>query len=357
MPYRARPFHTPLIAIMAAAGLAAGATQAQTGGLHLKPSWYMVPHVSAFDPDDKFGVGGHGAGGGLRFGKPISNDWDVQLVVNHARQSSGGNKIQETLLGVEGLFLLSRGEFQPFLALGVGAVHDDRTRNGVNTDGTSPYVSAGAGARWMFTDTFGLQLDYRRVQGFQRSSTWGFNRAGSNYYNLGLVWNFGVPTPPAPKIVQAPPPPKVVAPPPPPPKIEAAPPPPPVVKPKPIETMTLDAKRLFELNSARIVPPVPELDKFAEALNANPQVANVVITGHTDQLGTATYNQGLSQRRAEAVKAYLVGKGVAANRLSARGVGSTQLVVNCKEKTRAAMIQCGEPNRRVVVEPITVTKR
>lgn len=349
-----------LLKLTLAAGLLTGAAPAlaQSGALHLMPSWYLTPQISAFDPDDEFRVNRHGWGGGLRVGKPITNDWDIQLLMSHARaRESGGNRLTESLLGAEALFFISRGEFQPFLSLGLGYARDQhKLATGVNTSAYSPYASVGAGARWMFNDTVGLHIGYRRVEEFlSKKQRFGFSQAGNNYWDVGLVWNFGLPQPPAPKIVQAPPPPPVVkaAPPPPPaPKVEAAPPPPP-----PPQTITLDAQRLFELNSARIVPPVPELDNFATALNGNPQIASVVITGHTDQLGTPSYNQALSQRRGEAVKAYLVGKGVAASRLTARGVASTQLVVVCKEKTRAAMITCGQPNRRVVVEPITVPKR
>lgn len=351
-----RCLNKTLSALAVAAGLLAVTASAQAQLRELKPSWYLSPHATAFDPDDSYKVDGNGYGGGLRIGKPIANDWDIQLDASHARRSKDSTKVQQSLLGVEALFLFSRSELQPFVSFGVGAEYDQRTLAGVRTKGTSPFASVGIGARWMFSDQFGMQLDYRRVEGFMRDSDkWGFDRSGNNYYNLGLIWNFGVepPRPAAPKVVAAAP---VVAPPPPPaaPKVVAPPPPPP---PAPPQTMTLDSTRLFELNSARIVPPVPELDAFAGALQSNPQIANVMITGHTDQLGSAAYNQKLSQQRAEAVKAYLVGKGIAASRLTAQGMGSTKLVTVCKEKTRAAMIKCGEPNRRVVVDPITVVKR
>lgn len=341
-------------ALMLAAGLLASVAPAHAQYDGLKPSWYLSPHVSALNADDSFGVSGGGLGGGLRIGKPVARDWDVQLDLSHARQSSSGSKYQQTLLGAEAVFLFSRSEFQPFVSFGLGAERDARTLGGTRTTGTSPFISAGLGVRWMFNKEFGMQLDYRRVQGFLRDEDkWGFDNAGNNYYNFGLLWNFGIeqPRPAAPKVVAAPPPPPV-KPAPPPPKVEAAPPPPP----KP-QTITLDATRLFELNSARLVQPVPQLDAFITALQDNPQVTSVNITGHTDQLGTPSYNQGLSQKRAESVKAYMVSKGIAASRLTARGVGSTQLVTVCKEKTRAAMIKCGEPNRRVVIEPITVPKR
>lgn len=89
-------------------------------------------------------------------------------------------------------------------------------------------------------------------------------------------------------------------------------------------------------------------------MNNNPQIGNVAISGHTDQLGSDDFNRGLSQRRADAVKTYLVKKGVDAGRLTAQGMGSGKLVTDCKETTRAAMIKCGTPNHRVEIEPITV---
>lgn len=352
-----------LIKIMAGAGLLAGIShaQAQYGGL--KPSWYLVPQVSAFDPDNSYGVRGTGAGGGLLIGAPISDSFDLQLVGEASRRGETGRKIQQGLLGLEGLYLFSRGEIQPFLSLGVGAERDKRTLPApgpASTSSTSPYASVGFGARWMLSNNFGLQADYRRVEGFLRkSSPWGFHQSGNNYVNLGLVWAYGAePSRPAPRLVAAPPPvvtppPPVVVTPPPPPKVIAPPPPPPA----PVQRVTLDGNKLFELNSARLVMPVAELDNYAVAMTANTDLPSVTITGHTDQLGRDAYNNRLSQDRADSVKAYLVSKGVAANRLTARGMGSTKLVTVCKEKTRAAMITCGAPNRRVELEPITVVKR
>jgi OOP family OmpA-OmpF porin len=83
----------------------------------------------------------------------------------------------------------------------------------------------------------------------------------------------------------------------------------------------------------------------------------VVITGYTDRLGSDKYNQKLSERRATAVKDYLVGKGVAANRLKAEGKGKANPVVQCNNKKRADLIACLEPNRRVEVEQITIERR
>jgi len=63
------------------------------------------------------------------------------------------------------------------------------------------------------------------------------------------------------------------------------------------------------------------LDDVAALLVANPKVGPIVVEGHTDDRGSAELNRALSQARAEAVKAYLVGKGVGASRLEAKGFG------------------------------------
>ena len=72
----------------------------------------------------------------------------------------------------------------------------------------------------------------------------------------------------------------------------------------------------------------------------------IIAIGHTDSIGSDAYNQALSVRRAEAVKAYLVTKGVAANRITASGKGKSQPVAD--NRTAAGR----EKNRRVDVEII-----
>lgn len=69
------------------------------------------------------------------------------------------------------------------------------------------------------------------------------------------------------------------------------------------------------------------LDNVAEELNAYPDIA-VELSGHTDALGSDQYNQQLSDRRAASVKRYLVGKGVAATRMSTVGYGESHPVAD-----------------------------
>ena len=124
-----------------------------------------------------------------------------------------------------------------------------------------------------------------------------------------------------------------------------------------IERITLSAKELFDFDSAKLRTPQPQLDEVAAALKSNPQIAKVQITGYTDRIGTESYNQRLSEVRANAVRNYLVAKGVAGDRLVAVGRGEANPVVECNDKDSAALIKCLEPNRRVEIEPITVPKK
>jgi OOP family OmpA-OmpF porin len=81
----------------------------------------------------------------------------------------------------------------------------------------------------------------------------------------------------------------------------------------------------------------------------------IIAVGHADRFGSAAYNQKLSERRAEAVKNYLVAKGVEANRVYTEGKGSAQPVTNaeaCKGAKSAKVVECLQPDRRVEVEII-----
>ncbi len=86
----------------------------------------------------------------------------------------------------------------------------------------------------------------------------------------------------------------------------------------------------------------PVLDQWVEYFKGNPQVT-AHIFGHTDSTVPAAYNQTLSEKRAQSVINYLVGKGISPDRLTARGFGETQpLAPNSTEEGR-------QKNRRVEV--------
>lgn len=97
----------------------------------------------------------------------------------------------------------------------------------------------------------------------------------------------------------------------------------------------------FDFNSSNLTSTAKaNLDKLANVLVKNSDT-NINIYGHTDSKGSDEYNQNLSERRANAVKAYLVSKGIASSRLFAMGVGEKQPVAT--NETEAGRAQ----NRRV----------
>lgn len=97
----------------------------------------------------------------------------------------------------------------------------------------------------------------------------------------------------------------------------------------------------FAFDSSNLTPVAKaNLDKLEKVLENNPDT-NINIYGHTDSVGRDAYNMALSQRRADAVKAYLASKGIAANRMFTKGEGKTMPVAsNDTEEGRAK-------NRRV----------
>jgi outer membrane protein OmpA-like peptidoglycan-associated protein len=98
----------------------------------------------------------------------------------------------------------------------------------------------------------------------------------------------------------------------------------------------------FDLDKSTIRPEsFALLDQVANTLLLNPQLRRVEIQGHTDSQGTAEYNLALSQARAEAVRAYLIQRGVAEYRLVAVGYGLSQPLTQETSESKRAL------NRRV----------
>ncbi len=106
--------------------------------------------------------------------------------------------------------------------------------------------------------------------------------------------------------------------------------------------LELKEKIYFDTGKATIKPESHGiLDEAAQVLVAHPEVKKVRVEGHTDSSGSASANTALSQARAKAVREYLVGKGVAADRLSAKGYGPTRPIADNKTA------EGREANRRV----------
>ncbi|HKX44681.1 MAG TPA: OmpA family protein [Burkholderiaceae bacterium] len=143
--------------------------------------------------------------------------------------------------------------------------------------------------------------------------------------------------PPAPPVA---PPPAPVAPPPPP-------APAPAVVPVPTsEKVTFAADAFFDFDKATLKPEgKAKLDDLVSKMGGiNLEV--IIAVGHTDSVGADAYNQKLSVRRSEAVKSYLVSKGVEKNRVYTEGKGEKQPVADNKTAEGRAK------NRRVEIEVV-----
>lgn len=126
--------------------------------------------------------------------------------------------------------------------------------------------------------------------------------------------------------------------------------------PKPAaQKVTLAADALFDFDKAVLRPEGKDkLDKLANDIKGI-KLEVILAVGHADRFGSDPYNQKLSEKRAEAVKAYLVGKGIEANRVYTEGKGEKQPVTKpdqCKGAKSKKVIDCLQPDRRVEIEVI-----
>lgn len=119
------------------------------------------------------------------------------------------------------------------------------------------------------------------------------------------------------------------------------------------QKMSFSADALFAFDKAVLKPDgITMLDDLARQLKGASFDA-IFVTGHADRLGRDAYNQKLSERRADAVKAHLVSQNIAPDRVTAKGMGETQPVTaagECKGAQSAKVIACLQPDRRVDVE-------
>jgi len=198
---------------------------------------------------------------------------------------------------------------------------------------------------------FGLGLEYKlsealavraEVSRFRVDDAVG-NRGDVDLMSLGLSYKFGRPAARAAvapaemvPVLTAPAPAPIVA--------AAVTPPPP---PQPVsEKVSFAAEALFDFDRAVVKPDGrAALDVFVDKLKGMSTEVMIAV-GHTDSVGSDTYNQRLSLRRADAVKAYLVSRGLDAARLYTEGKGeSMPAASNASAEGRAR-------NRRVIIEVV-----
>lgn len=117
-------------------------------------------------------------------------------------------------------------------------------------------------------------------------------------------------------------------------------------------TVTLQGKPFFGFNQAALTAAAKnriETEVLAR-LGTCAKIDGILVTGHTDRLGSAAYNEKLSAQRALVVASYLKQQGVSAP-IETRGLGDREPIESCNGKLgRRALIDCLAPNRRIVID-------
>ncbi|MGH8210120.1 MAG: OmpA family protein [Steroidobacteraceae bacterium] len=300
-----------------------------------------------------------GFAAGITGGYSFVNGWRPELELDHRR-----NDLNHDFLGKAGGFdgadsalaniwydfkAPSRlfSVLHPYLGVGVGAVRSYYTNAALEGVRVNDYAAtefgyqAGAGVSYDLTPNLTLSLDYRHLWTNRGSFHDTFNaplespasieqRYQGQTAMLSVRYSFGArATAAAPVEPPAPPP---LPPPPPTPPRPVASAPPPCHAPAGFKVdadchiieQTIVVRAVdFTFNSVQLTVPAHQtLDQVASALMVQPEL-KVEIQGHTDSTGSKAFNLKLSQRRAEAVKGYLIDKGVDGSTLTARGYGET----------------------------------
>jgi OOP family OmpA-OmpF porin len=353
---------TVLCALGAVAGVPAYGADTDVGG------WYITPMAGVIHVDkDRPTDGDDYAIGSLALGKHLSEAWSAEVLLNGTKLQGEPNVLAPDLTVWGGSLDLLRvfnrsGRFSPYIGVGAGALEYDVKPGALGADamwqaslgafwtlwegdGSSFALRPDFKARWDDAHAAGKLTDYIGQIGFQ--FTWGGTK----------------------RVAAAPPPP----PPPPPAAATPAPPPPPVTPAPPGDEdhdgVTDDRDRCpgtpagvavdangcpqkgsitlegvtFDYNSANLqASSLSVLDDVADGLKKHPRL-KVELQGHTDSKGPDAYNLTLSQKRADAVRSYLLKDGVPATQLTAKGYGEGQPIAD--NNTEAGRAQ----NRRVVM--------
>ena len=121
------------------------------------------------------------------------------------------------------------------------------------------------------------------------------------------------------------------------------------------DKITVAADALFDFNKATLRPAgKAKLDEVV-AKSKELKLEVIIAVGHTDRIGSDSYNQKLSEKRAASVKTYLVSKGIDANRVYTEGKGKKNPVTKpdqCAGPVSKKVIDCLQPDRRVDIELI-----
>ncbi len=334
----------------------AGALFGTTGAIaNEEQPWHVTAQFGYYNLDEKRLTDEGNAYWNIGFGRFFGNNFSLDFEYdqyggdfrahNEAVPGSTYDEWNLSNWGVMARYHFGDDQIRPFIAAGLGI----QNHRSVLHEGRDPSISLGGGIR--------AQID-KHISGtaqiLHRWDTDDKSIPAKSHFNdwifsLGLSFDFG----------------GRAAPPPPPPPPEPPPPPPnpdldgdgvlnerdKCPNTRPGAVVDLDGCEVeavielegvhFDFDKATLRPEAKKiLDEAAALLNKQERVV-VEVAGHTDSKGSEEYNQGLSERRAAAVKQYLTAQGIKATRLTAMGYGESRPVAsNDTEAGRAE-------NRRV----------
>jgi len=119
-----------------------------------------------------------------------------------------------------------------------------------------------------------------------------------------------------------------------------------------IQKVSLSTDVLFDFDKAELKDAGKQkLDELASQIK-DAKVDEIIVVGHADRIGSETYNEKLSEARAQSVKDYLAERGAQTNVITAQGKGEAAPVTGdqCKKMAGKKLIECLQPDRRVEIE-------
>lgn len=126
----------------------------------------------------------------------------------------------------------------------------------------------------------------------------------------------------------------------------------PVALPK--EPIRLSTDALFDFDRSDLTAQGrDQLSRLLQQVQSASRIEDILVAGYTDRIGSDSYNQTLSERRAESVRNYLVAGGVSPGAVRIEGHGKANPLVACSDSNRKALIACLAPNRRVELSGVS----
>lgn len=323
---------------------AAGAAQAADG-------WYVAPSVGYYHSDEERLTEEGSVFGSLGIGKYFGNNAALEVALDRTTRSNDfpmdGNFDNLALTATYRQFF-GEGRFKPYLLVGAGVSHHDRNFDsrdpeGIYTDPANGWdfiAQAGGGISYDFTDRVRGRTEAFYRYDMDDESVPGADNFGDWVVAMGLQVALGQ--------VEAPVEPEPLPPPQPPAEPHCSEldgdgdgvndcddkcpttAPGTVVGPDGCELqVAIDLRGVeFDFDKSTLRPESQQtLNEATEVLKQYPDI-RVEAAGHTDSIGSDQYNQGLSERRAQAVYDYLVSNGIDSSRLSVRGYGEASPIAD-----------------------------